>query len=263
MEPALTMAVSLLHGDGPALLWAVALAGGVGYAVRSARRSGLDPRLAYWAAAFAIVAGLCGSRLLGMVVYGAPSSLREVISGGHSYYGGLLAGAFAALAFLRLRGAPVLRHADAMTPAVALAYAVGRCGCFLNGDDYGVLANGPFAVRYPPQTEAFVAQVQRGFVDPVAALSLPVVPVQLLHAALGLALFALLAKASTRPGHRLALFAAGYGCGRFFLEMLRGEFTAAVGPLSLHQAISLGLIAAGTGLLLRQRTSPNAVLGAQ
>lgn len=263
MERALTMAVSLLHGDGPALLWAVALAGGVGYAVRSARQSGLDPRLAYWAAAFAIVAGLCGSRLLGMVVYGAPSSLGEVISGGHSYYGGLLAGAFAALAFFRLRGAPVLRHADAMTPAVALAYAAGRCGCFFNGDDYGVLTNGLFAVRYPPHTEAFVAQVQRGLLDANAALSLPVVPVQLLHAALGVALFALLAKAPARPGHRLALFAVGYGCGRFFLEMLRGEFSAAVGPLSLHQAISVGLVAAGVALLLRERASAGAAVEAQ
>lgn len=255
MEPLLTSAAALFHENGPAVLWSLALGGGVGYSVRSARNSGLDPRVAYWASVTAILTGLLGSRLLGMIVYpmGPNPGWREIILGGHSYYGGLLGGAFGAIAYFRLHQAPLLRHADAMTPAVALAYATGRVGCFFNGDDYGVLSNGAFAVRYPNDTEAFVSQVQRGLIDSSQALSLPVLPVQLFHAAFGLLLFGLLVRPEAVPGRRLGRFALCYGIGRFALEFARGEFTAAVGPLSLHQAISLGLVAAGAALLLRTR----------
>lgn len=255
IERLLTGVVALVREDGPAVFWCASLVVGVAYAVRSARRSGLDPRPAYWAATLAIVVGVCGSRLLGMVVYptSGPLALSEIVGGGHSYYGGLLAGTLTALVYLRVRGVPVWRYADAMAPACALGYCVGRVGCFLNGCDYGVLARGIFAVRYPPDTEAFVAQLQRGLIAPSETLSLPVLPIQLLHAALGLFLFLLLRRPAGAPGHRLGLFALGYGVGRFVLEFGRGDFSAVAGPLSLHQAISIGLVIAAAILLLRAR----------
>lgn len=247
IERWLTAVVALGHGTGPAELWGASLVGAVAYAVRSARRAGLDPRRAYWGAIIALAFGLVGGRLLGLVVYGVgqPLSWREIVVGGQSWYGGLLAGTLAALASFRLCGAPVLRFADAMAPAGALGYALGRLGCFLNGDDYGVLTHGDFAVRYPADTEAFVAQGDRGLIAPLQALSLPVLPIQLLHAALGLALFFLLRRPAAAPGQRLGLFVLGYGVGRFLLEFGRGDFSATVGRLSLHQAISLVLIAVG------------------
>jgi phosphatidylglycerol---prolipoprotein diacylglyceryl transferase len=259
IERGLTAAAALGHDTGPALFWSGALVAGVAYAVRSARRSALDPREAYWAATLAMLAGLFGSRVLGMVVYGSegPFAWRQLVEGGRSYYGGLLAGTFAALVFLRLRGAPVLRYVDALAPATALGYCVGRLGCFFNGDDYGVPAHGFFAVRYLPHTEAYVAQLQRGTIAAGAPLAQPVLATQLVHAALGLALFLLLRMPRPEAGRRLGLFALGYGAGRFALEFLRGDFVASVGPLSLHQAISVGLIAAGALLLLHtKRDSP-------
>lgn len=253
IERRLTSLVAWGGAFAPTALWCGALVVGVAYAVRSARRSGLDPRTAYWAAMWAITAGLLGGRLLGLLVYRRDASLQwwQLVDGGRSYYGGLLAGAGAALLYLRARREPVLRHADAMAPACALGYFVGRWGCFFNGDDYGVLTDGRFAVRYPPATEAYVAQLARGLIPPAHALSLPVLPTQLLHAALGMALFWLLRRPRGEPGWRLGTFALGYGVGRFALEFARGDFVAAVGPMSLHQALSLGLIAVGALLWVR------------
>ncbi|HEX8112936.1 MAG TPA: prolipoprotein diacylglyceryl transferase family protein [Kofleriaceae bacterium] len=251
----LTGVVELGGDRAPGLLWGASLALGVAYAVRSARRVELDPRAAYWAAMLAVGCGLIGSRLLGMIVNGPDDdrSWSSLIDGGRSYYGGLLAGAAAALAYLRVRRQPVLRHADALAPACALGYCVGRIGCFFNGDDYGVVVSGafPLAVRYPPGTEAYGAHLERGLISPADAMSLPVVPSQLGHAALGLILFLVLRRPRSVDGMRVASFALLYGIGRFTLEFARGEFAAVVGPMSLHQVISLGLIGAGAAVLIR------------
>lgn len=37
----------------------------------------------------------------------------------------------------------------AATPALALAHAIGRVGCFLVGDDYGIPSDVPWAVAFP------------------------------------------------------------------------------------------------------------------
>lgn len=260
MEPWLTALVGLGHEHAPSLLWLAALVVAIGCAVRSALRSGLDARPAYWAGTLAVVVGLFGSRLLGMVVYAHAGAigLRDLVDGGRSYYGGFLGGTAAALVYLRLRRAPVLRYADALAPACALGYFVGRLGCFFNGDDYGVLARGGFSVRYPPVTEAFVAQVERGLVPPTAALSLPVVPTQLVHAALGLALFLWLRAPEAIPGRRFGRLLLAYGVGRFLIELIRGDFAATWGPLSLQQLISVALVVAGGALLWRARAHASA-----
>jgi phosphatidylglycerol:prolipoprotein diacylglycerol transferase len=265
MEPVLTGTVALARDNGPGVLWGASLVIGAAYAVRSARRSGLDPRAMYWAAVIAIGVGLLGSRLLGMVVYRSdgPLALREIIAGGHSYYGGLVFGTIAALVYLHLRGLPMWRYADAMTSACALGYCIGRVGCFLNGCDYGVLTRG-FAVRYPPDTEAFASQLQRGLIASTDALSLPVLPIQLFHAALGFILFLSVRRRAGGPGHRLGVFLLGYGVGRFVLEFFRGDFIAIFGSFSLHQVISLVLIAAGTMLVLRARgRAPATIVAAE
>ena len=255
----LTSLVRLGGDDAPGALWGASLAVGVAYAVRSARRAELDPRAAYWAAMLAVGCGLIGSRLLGMIVNGPGDerTWRSLIDGGRSYYGGLVAGGLAALVYLRVRGLPVLRHADAMAPATALGYCIGRIGCWFNGDDYGVVAQGfPLAVRYPPGTEAYAAHLERGLIAPGDALSLPVVPAQLGHAALGLALFLVLVLRRPRAGvgSRVGGFALFYGVGRFALELVRGDFAAALGPLDVQQVISVGLVVGGAALVLRARS---------
>jgi phosphatidylglycerol:prolipoprotein diacylglycerol transferase len=257
MERWLTALVGLGHESVPGALWMAALVVSIGYAVRSARRSGLDPRPAYWAGTLAVVVGLFGSRLLGLVVYAheGPIGLSDLVDGGRSYYGGLLGGTAAALVFLRLRRVPVLRYADALAPACALGYFVGRVGCFFNGDDYGVLARGGFAVRYPASSEAFIAQVERGLIAPSQALSLPVVPAQLVHAALGLALFFWLRAPDPIPGRRFGRLLLAYGVGRFFIELVRGDFVPLWGPLSLQQLISVALVVTGATLLWRTRNA--------
>jgi len=194
---------------------------------------------------------------MGLFVHGwsgDPMALLRFWDSSKSYYGGLLGGGLAAALLFRRWKLPVLAYADAGVPAVALGYAIGRIGCFLNGDDYGTLTRLRWAVVFPSGTEAYTAHLSNGWIRPGDSWSLPVHPTQLYASLLGLGLFAILGSwRAKRPGDRLWLFFLLYGASRFLLEYFRGDFHPVLGALSLPQLFSLGLIAAGIILGTRGR----------
>jgi phosphatidylglycerol:prolipoprotein diacylglycerol transferase len=255
----------------PGLVWSVALVAAVAYAVRSARRSGLDPRSMYWAVASATFGGLFGGHLLSLFVHGwqGPYSILEFWQGGQSFYGALLGGGLAGGIYFHYRKLPVLAYSDAGMPALALGYSLGRIGCFLNGDDYGTLSHLPWAVVYAPGKEAYSDHMARGWINSSAASSLPIHPAQLYASIFGLSLFVLLAHWQPRKvGSRFCAFLITYGIARFcFEQWLRGDFRAVVGALSLPQAFSVLFVMAGAGIWFglcqtRTREVPSLVNGA-
>ena len=86
-----------------------------------------------------------------------------------------------------------------------------------------------------------------------------VLPTQLFEAAALLALFGLLmyvwhrqAALSTKhqaPGTITGLYLCGYAVIRFGIEYLRGDPRAAVGPFSISQTISIGMLIIGAGFI--------------
>lgn len=249
----------------PRLVWIAALLAALAYSLRSARLLGLNPRVMYWGGVFAILGGLWGGHLLGLVVHGSDGESLGWLrfwSGGKSYYGGLFGGALTGVVFLRFRRLSVLPYADALVPAVALGYAVGRIGCFLNGDDYGTVSHLPWAMHYPSGFEAHAAHVLYGWIEWSDPWSLPVHPVQLYASLLGVGLFVFLAGWQPgRLGSRFCAFAIMYGVARFAMEGLRGDFRAVLGPLSLPQVFSLVLgfvgIAVWVGLHWKRHSQQN------
>ena len=132
----------------------VALLAALAYAVRSARISGLSARAMYWAVVCSLLAGLWGAHVLSLLVHGwqgGPLALLQFVQGGKSLFGGLLLGGLAAGLYFHVRKLPILAYSDAAMPAVALGYAIGRIGCFLNGDDYGTLTHAPWVVCTPQE----------------------------------------------------------------------------------------------------------------
>jgi phosphatidylglycerol---prolipoprotein diacylglyceryl transferase len=105
----------------------------------------------------ALAGGVIGSRLYYVVenydkVKG--DLLGNIFSGsGLVWYGGAIGGALAVLAWGWYRGFLQLALLDLAAPALALGYAIGRCGCQLSGDgDYGKAWDGPWAMSYPDGT---------------------------------------------------------------------------------------------------------------
>jgi phosphatidylglycerol:prolipoprotein diacylglycerol transferase len=239
----------------PGVVWAAALVAVTAYAIRSARRSQLNPRSMYWAVVCSLVGGLWGAHLLSLLVHGwsgEPLALFQFMDGGKSLFGGLLLGGLGAGLYLHYCKLPVLAYADAGVPALALGYAIGRIGCFLNGDDYGTLTRAPWAVVYPPGTEAYQAHLARGWISAGDAWSQPIHPVQLYACLLGLALFSVLVALPLKwQGRRLCTQLVIYGVGRFLLEYLRGDFRTVLGPFSLPQLFSTAFVVMGAVIWLR------------
>ena len=102
----------------------------------------------------ALAGGIVGSRVYFIVQnYDSVKDdlLGKLFSGsGLVWYGGAIGGALAVLLWARYRGFLGLALLDLCAPALALGYAIGRCGCQLSGDgDYGKAWNGPWAMSYP------------------------------------------------------------------------------------------------------------------
>ena len=127
------------------------------------KRRGLDPELAYSMLIAAIVGGVVGSKVHYLIAH--PDQAREALFSGSGliWYGGLIGGALAVWAVVAFSKARTALVADAVAPALALSYAVGRVGCLLNGDDYGVPTNLPWAMSFPkgsPPTTQLVHPTQ-------------------------------------------------------------------------------------------------------
>lgn len=170
-----------LHAYGTAMVLAVATVIVVGWI--TARARGLPGKAAL---AYVLVVGLSlpvGSRLLYWAVdpeasASTPSALTELEFRGFLLPGGALLALAGSVVVCRITRLDAWRMADSVTPALGLAGAVLRLGCFLNGCCFGRETSLPWGVRFPWGSPAHRYQVDLDF-DRVFAPPLPVHPTQL------------------------------------------------------------------------------------
>lgn len=220
-----------------------------------AGRAGLSRGLSLSAGLLGMVGALWMGRLYVLLEKGPvavlhdPGVLLQVLPGGKAMMGALLGAAIAAYLVLRIRRRPFLIYADAWVPALVLGYVVARLGCFVNGDDFGVVSAVPWAVRFPPGTEAYASHLARGWITPAADFSLPVHPTELYHALAGLAAFIFLLRWRPRwPGQRFALAMVVGGVARLLIEFMRDDYWLHGDVLDVPQWLSLLLIVLASGL---------------
>ena len=162
--------------------------------------------------------------------------------GGLTFYGGVLLAAPAGFLYARRRKLGALRAADLLAPALMIALAVGRIGCFLNGCCYGAQTDSVFGVLFPGNL------AERH-------------PTQLYESLFAFALFVvlrwILRPRLPRDGQLFGAMLALYGVFRIALEFVRDDPRGALGPLSTSQLIGVPLIAFGIYLVARrQREQP-------
>ena len=205
---------------------------------RELRWSGL-PLDATDAGIVGVIGGLAGAKLLWTIEHVREAPLSELLlsRGGLSWYGGLIGGVGTGLAYIAMKGWPIIATLAAATPALAFGHLIGRIGCFLVGDDYGTPSNLPWAVAFP---------------EGLPPTTVPVHPTQL-YEALGLGLLGWLLVRWRRHGVRdavvLGRYLVGAGTLRFFIEFIRVNERVLFG-LSVAHLVSLGAIVVGVGLLV-------------
>jgi phosphatidylglycerol:prolipoprotein diacylglycerol transferase len=229
-------------------------------------RKGHDPDKAWDFVFMAVIGGIVGAKLY-YVLLNYPRLIEDPMSqifsrGGMVWYGGFFGATALVVWEVKRSKLPIGQMADAIGPALAAGYAVGRMGCFLVGDDYGRPTALPWGVRFPqgaPPTT--VGNIERQFgiqVDPelVARFGdvLPVHPTQLYEVAISTLIFLVLWKMRDhrrQAGWIFALWLALAGAERFFVEIFRAKDDRFLGPLTIAQVISIGLILVGTTLAIR------------
>jgi phosphatidylglycerol:prolipoprotein diacylglycerol transferase len=113
------------------------------------------------------VGGILGGKIYYVLLKGDWRLLFERF--GFVWYGGFILGTLAVLWTIHRRRLSPWSAADAAAPALALGYAVGRIGCFLVGDDYGVPTQLPWGIAFPvglPPTSAGALRAEFGLEIP-------------------------------------------------------------------------------------------------
>lgn len=211
------------------------------------KRRRLDEKLLGNFLIAAMVGGMVGAKIV-YVFENVPLSelLRNPIPhlfsrGGFTYYGGLFGGALLMWIVAYKNKMSFWTLGDTIAPAVAIAYALARVGCFLVGDDYGVPSNLPWAIAFPkglPPTDVRVH------------------PTQIYEIILSLIIFIYLWKIRKKDaptGWLFSLFLILAGIERFLVEIVRDTTPSPIPHISIAQLMSIVLILVGIIKLVQVR----------
>lgn len=209
------------------------------------------------------VGGILGSKVYYAILYGDPMLVFS--RSGLVWYGGFLLATVLILAVVRQRRLPAWPMIDAAAPALAVGYGVGRIGCFLVGDDYGVPTQLPWGVSFPvglPATTAGNLERYYGIEVPGAAAGdlVAVHPTQIYETLLAFTIWWLgrrwlrQREAGTRGVGMVAIpVLALLAMERFAVEFFRAKDDRFFGEtFTLAQLISVGILIA-LWLLRRRR----------
>nr|WP_320133800.1 prolipoprotein diacylglyceryl transferase [uncultured Holophaga sp.] len=253
--------------------------------VRRMERAGLDPQIFVGCFPWLLVGAIVGARIFHFVFWDFGSLLRNPLDflrfweGGLSITGGLAGGGLSALVYYRRHHSDFWRSFAVASPAILVGQAIGRVGCFLNGDAWGIPTHLPWGVSLPKfgllipamrrdltePSAAWLWSVAQGYTNPNALRTVPLHPTQLYEALgdlllAGIVLLTLraLARQKTPWSRVFWIHFGGYALLRFALEFLHGDRDATVWVGMT--ALQIGLLAFGllSLLVLLRRTGPRA-----
>lgn len=234
------------------------------------KKAGLDLEIYVGSLPWILLAAFLGARIFHFLfwdvaaVQANPWGFFRLWEGGMSITGGLAGGGLAGYLCLRRAKVDFFHYFAVASPAILLGQALGRVGCFLNGDAWGIPTQLPwgialprFGVRLPSlvldqrfPSEAWLWSVREGFTSPLAMATVPLHPTQLyeffgdlLLAGLVVWLVRSLRRTPGPWSRALWLHLGGYSLLRFGLEFLHGDrdLTLWAGMTALQ----IGLLAFG------------------
>lgn len=189
---------------------------------------GIDRDFALDLLVFALLAGIAGARAfyvgLNFGYYVSnPLEIPNLAMGGLVWYGGFASAVIFSVLYCRIKGVDTWSVLDLVAPFLALAQAIGRIGCFLNGCCYG-------RGGHPAQLYS--------------------------AAALALIFIILYVRQSARvfSGEVFLFYCMLYPAKRFFVEFFRGDNARIFAGLTLSQAISIPFFIAAVVLFAKRRT---------
>lgn len=216
------------------VMLALAFLIGAWVAARRMEEEGLDPELAWNLLLYVMIGGIGGSKLYFAVDMwlreGGPFLGYLFSRGGITWYGGLVGAVVVGGWGARRHGIPIMTFANCCAVSSALGQALGRLGCFLVGDDYGVETDAPWGVAFP---------------NGMPPIDVPVHPTQLYEVAWLLPVALFLWKRRKKSPCLFAEYIALNGAGRLVIEHWRRN--PQMLGLTEPQWIGIALIVLGVG----------------
>ena len=208
------------------LMLAIAFMVSSSLAASYAAKKGIPSEAIYNLTLISFICGLLGARIFYIVqnldyYRFNPREIVMLAHGGLAWFGGLFAGAIAAITFIGLKKLPLYAMLDTIAPFIALGQAIGRIGCLLNGCCYG--KESIFGLYFPVHNAMLI-------------------PTQIYSSIALLIIFIVLRILQERPLAQGAIFFSYllcYSIKRFFMEFLRADSPACVGGLTLFQILSV------------------------
>jgi len=225
----------------------------VAWSQRRLKARGGDPEIVSTIALWAIPAGLVGARLYHVLTdwrsfRGRWEDVPAIWQGGLGIPGGLIAGVVVGVLVARRRGLGMGAALDVVVPTLPVAQAVGRLGNWFNQEVFGRPSNLPWAL-----------EIDAAHRPAEYATSITFHPTFLYEGLWNMVLAVMLVRVERRrilrPGYIVALWVAGYGLGRLWIEALRVDAASLVAGVRVNIWMALLAIAVGGLVAIRGRGS--------
>lgn len=204
-----------------------------------------------------VIGGILGAKLWYVALQGDMGALLS--RGGLVWYGGFIGGWAAGMLHGWWKRIPTRFTLELAAPALALGHGLGRVGCFLVQDDYGIPTDLPWGMRFPEGLPPTTGQALARLGVPLPPDTSPfevvaVHPTQLYEVTALLLMFWLLWRIR-RHRHALGWLFGVYlvlvGIERFLIEFVRAKDDRLLGDYTLAQAASAGAVLLGVILVSR------------
>ncbi|MFZ5646566.1 MAG: prolipoprotein diacylglyceryl transferase [Bacillota bacterium] len=228
-------------GEHPVRSWGVMVAlgilAGLWLAVRLAKRENIDQEKVMDFVLYAVLSGILGARLWEVIFSwenfsSSPLEALKFWSGGLSIQGAVVAGLITCFWFVKKNNIPFWKFTDVLAPGLILGQGIGRIGCLLNGDAYGLPTNLPIGIVYREGTLAYTVYGSQ-----------PLFPAEIIEGAADFGILLVLLRIMKRkPFDGMVTFSYFllYSITRFTLEFWRADSLTVLGGLKAAQITTLG-----------------------
>lgn len=247
---------------------------GLFFAMKEAKRTGQDPEMYLDFLLCMVIPAIVGARLYYVIFswdYYKEDLMRifRIREGGLAIYGGVIAGIIVLILFAKIRKQSFLKMTDTICMSLLIGQILGRWGNFFNREAFGGFTDGIFAMQIPVdyfrETGRIYEIAQTGLLEKTteaviqgaSVTCIQVHPTFLYESLwnLGLLLIIFLYRKHKKfDGELFAMYLAGYGAGRFWIESLRvDQLQIGTTGLAVSQLLSGALAVAAVGIILYQR----------
>jgi phosphatidylglycerol:prolipoprotein diacylglycerol transferase len=209
------------------------------------KRKGLNGNLVDLLLIASVVGGLGGAKILFLYqqvpITDFIADPVRYLASGFTFFGGLIGATILVWLVTQMKRISFLTVADTICPLLIIAYAIGRVGCLLVGDDYGIPSDLPWAMAFPEGSPPTTQRVH---------------PTQIYDTVCMVILFAVLwgiRKKNLPTGWMTAITFIALGVQRFLVEFLRQTTPSFIPGISQAQIIAVVFVAAGIVILWKSK----------